>query len=130
MFKIRECFLFFLHTNETLSLQKCNNKASLLQQRKKRHTVKKFFEKIIQGMLTVSGFVTSIIILLIVLFLFTEGAGLFTKPKVEDGYEIVINKKNAVKRLLFNTLILVWKLTLSWTLSGPEDRVVYVEQCH
>lgn len=33
----------------------------------------KVFEKIIEGVLTCSGFVTSITILLIVLFLFTEG---------------------------------------------------------
>lgn len=61
--------------------------------------MKKFLEKIIQGILTASGFVTSIIILLIVFFLFTEGAGLFTKPKVEDGYEIVLNKKNEITKL-------------------------------
>ncbi|MBP7103322.1 MAG: phosphate ABC transporter permease subunit PstC [Bacteroidales bacterium] len=61
--------------------------------------MKRFIEKIIQGMLTVSGFVTSIVILLIVLFLFTEGAGLFSKPKVEDGYEIVLNKKNDINTL-------------------------------
>ena len=34
--------------------------------------MKKVFERIIEGMLTCSGFVTSITILLIVLFLFTE----------------------------------------------------------
>ena len=39
--------------------------------------MKKVFEKIIEGMLTCSGFVTSITILLIVLFLFTEAFGLF-----------------------------------------------------
>ena len=61
--------------------------------------MKRFIEKIIQGMLTVSGFVTSIVILLIVLFLFTEGAGLFSKPNVEDGYEIVLNKKNDINTL-------------------------------
>jgi phosphate transport system permease protein len=61
--------------------------------------VKKFIEKIIQGLFTVSGFVTSIAILLIVLFLFTEGMGLFKNKLVEDGYQLVVNKQNDVSSL-------------------------------
>ena len=44
--------------------------------------MKKIFEKIIEGILTCSGFVTSITILLIVLFLFTEAFG-----RVRVGFE-------------------------------------------
>ncbi|HOS15834.1 MAG TPA: phosphate ABC transporter permease subunit PstC [Bacteroidales bacterium] len=61
--------------------------------------MKKFIEKIIQGLFTVSGFVTSIAILLIVLFLFTEGMGLFKNKLVEDGYQLVVNKQNDVSSL-------------------------------
>ena len=61
--------------------------------------MKKFIEKIIQGLFTVSGFVTSIAILLIVLFLFTEGMGLFKNKLVEDGYQLVVNKQNDVSKL-------------------------------
>ncbi|HJD76585.1 MAG TPA: phosphate ABC transporter permease subunit PstC, partial [Bacteroides reticulotermitis] len=43
--------------------------------------MKNFLERVIEGVLTCSGFVTSITILLIVLFLFTEAFGLF-KSKV------------------------------------------------
>lgn len=48
--------------------------------------MKKIFEKIIEGILTCSGFVTSITILLIVLFLFTEAFGLFNSKVIEEGY--------------------------------------------
>ena len=45
--------------------------------------MKKVFERIIEGILTCSGFVTSITILLIVLFLFTEAFGLFSSKVIE-----------------------------------------------
>ena len=57
---------------------------------------KYFLEALWEGLLTVSGTLTSFIILLIVLFLFTQGVGLFKKPVVEEGYELVVNSKNPV----------------------------------
>ena len=39
--------------------------------------MRRIFEKAVKWLLTASGFVTSIVILLIIGFLFTEGAGLF-----------------------------------------------------
>ena len=56
--------------------------------------MKKIFEKIIEGILTCSGFVTSITILLIVLFLFTEAFGLFNSKVIEEGYVLALNKGN------------------------------------
>ena len=41
--------------------------------------MKRVWEKIVEGILTCSGFVTSITILLIVVFLFAEALGLFVK---------------------------------------------------
>lgn len=41
--------------------------------------MKRVWEKIVEGILTCSGFVTSITILLIVVFLFAEALGLFNK---------------------------------------------------
>ena len=58
--------------------------------------MKKFLEKIIEGILTCSGFVTSITILLIVLFLFTEAFGLFRSKVIEEGYALALNKSNKV----------------------------------
>lgn len=61
--------------------------------------MKRFFEKVITGIITCSGFLTSVVILLIVVFLFTEGFGLFSQKTIEDGYCLVVNKSNPVNEL-------------------------------
>lgn len=78
--------------------------------------MKKVLEKIITGIITCSGFLTSVIILLIVLFLFSEGFGLFSQKTIEDGYVIVVNKENPVDELnaeqikgIFDEDITNWK---------------------
>ena len=78
--------------------------------------MKKFFEAIVRGVLTCSGFVTSLVILLIIGFLFTEGAGLFNEPMVEEGYVLALNKENDVSSLtaeqikaVFDEDIVNWK---------------------
>lgn len=57
---------------------------------------KYFIEALWEGLLKISGSVTSIIILLIIYFLFSQGAGLFRKPVIEEGYELVVNANNPV----------------------------------
>ena len=78
--------------------------------------MKKVFERIIEGILTCSGFVTSITILLIVLFLFTEAFGLFSSKVIEEGYVLALNKDNKVSELtpmqikdVFDEEITNWK---------------------
>ncbi|MDD3211758.1 phosphate ABC transporter permease subunit PstC [Bacteroides graminisolvens] len=78
--------------------------------------MRKFFEKIVAGLLTCSGFVTSITILLIVVFLFIEAFGLFKSKVIEDGYVLALNKANPVNRLspseiknIFDEEITNWK---------------------
>lgn len=61
--------------------------------------MKKFFERLVTGVITCSGFLTSIVILLIVVFLFIEGFGLFSQKTIEDGYTLVVNKANTVDEL-------------------------------
>jgi phosphate transport system permease protein len=61
--------------------------------------VKRFLEKLVEGALLISGSITSITILLIVLFLFKEASGLFNSPVIEDGYELALNNSNPVKHL-------------------------------
>ena len=46
--------------------------------------MKKLFEKIVEGVLACSGFVTSITIVLIILFLFSEALGLFNSRVIEE----------------------------------------------
>ena len=61
--------------------------------------MKRFFEKLVEGALLISGSITSITILLIILFLFKEASGLFTSPVIEEGYVLAFNKSNPVKKL-------------------------------
>lgn len=78
--------------------------------------MKRFIEKLVEGALLLSGSVTSIAILLIVLFLFKEASGLFRTPVVEEGYVLAFNKANPVKKLssyqikqIFDGEITNWK---------------------
>jgi phosphate transport system permease protein len=61
--------------------------------------IKSVVEKIVQSLFTASGMITTIAILLIVIFLFREGFGLFSSPAVENGYGLYLNKKNKVQSL-------------------------------
>jgi phosphate transport system permease protein len=61
--------------------------------------VKRFIEKFVEGALLISGSITSITILLIVIFLFKEASGLFNSPVIEEGYVLAFNKANPVKKL-------------------------------
>lgn len=79
-------------------------------------TMKKFIEKTVETIIKFSGSLTSIIVLLIVVFLFSEGLGLFSKSKIEEGYTIVVNKDNPIKKLnsqqlkdIFDENITSWK---------------------
>jgi len=76
---------------------------------------KYFLEAVWEGILKLSGSVTSIIILLIVLFLFSQGAGLFKKPAIEEGYGLVVHSQNPATKLtpfevkeIFDYEIEVW----------------------
>ncbi len=61
--------------------------------------IRVIIEKTVESILTVSGAVTSIAILLIVVFLFKEGLGLFGSPSVEKGYSLYVNAQNSVEEL-------------------------------
>ena len=61
--------------------------------------LKSIFEKFIESLLTLSGAVTTVTILLIVVFLFREGFGLFRSPAVEKGYALCVNASNPVAHL-------------------------------
>lgn len=84
--------------------------------------VKRFFEKFIEGALLISGSVTSITILLIVLFLFKEASGLFRTPVVEEGYVLALNKTNKVKHLSAYQIKEIFDAEITnWSEVGGED---------
>jgi phosphate transport system permease protein len=84
--------------------------------------MKKFIERLFESLFTVSGFATSIAILLIVVFLFKEGSGLFNSPEVEKGYALCVNSKNGVARLNSNQIKRIFDYEISnWNELGGAD---------
>lgn len=80
-------------------------------------TIRKIFERITHVILTFSGSVTSLTILLIIIFLFKEGIGLFNSPEVEKGYALCVNASNSIKELtpfeikeIFDGKITTWNI--------------------
>lgn len=67
--------------------------------------MRKFFEKIVEGGLLISGSVSSFTILLIVFFLFKEAGGLFNAPAIEEGYVLAVNQSNDTGELSPETIM-------------------------
>lgn len=89
--------------------------------------LKRFFEAIVEKVLMVSGGVTSLTIILIVLFLFKEGVGLFSNPTIEHGYVLAVNKANPIKTLTPVELKSIFDSEkTSWSDFGGADEPIVV----
>lgn len=87
--------------------------------------LRKIFERITEGILTVSGAITTIIILLIVIFLFREGAGLFKSPSVEKGYTLCVNASNSVSHLDSHQIMQIFDYEIeNWQQVGGRDEQI------
>lgn len=89
--------------------------------------LKKGLEFVSEKILMISGGVTSLTILLIVLFLFKESSGLFQSPIIEDGYVLAVNPNNQIQELqpqqikeIFDAEIINWKDV------GGQDEEIFV----
>ena len=87
---------------------------------------RKIWEKIAEGVLFSSSTVTSLTVILIILFLFREGIGLFSSKPIDKGYVFALNVDNPVKELsakqlkdIFNQDITNWK-----NLGGNNDTII------
>lgn len=96
----------------------------------KIRTVKKFIksilEKIIEGILFLSSTITTLAIVLIVIFLFREGWTLFHHTPVEEGFVIAVNKENSVGELSANQIKNVFDQNITnWKeLGGKNDSII------
>lgn len=89
--------------------------------------MKKFLEKFIEAIIKTSSGITSIIVLLIVAFLFSEGAGLFNKNKIEEGYTIIVSQTNNVKTFTSNQLKDIFDENItSWKTLNGKDKPIKV----
>lgn len=73
-----------------------------------------------------SGTITSFTVVLIVIFLFSEGLGVFNKKPIADGYILSVNSENTVEKLsphqikdIFDQKITNWK-----ELGGKNEKIV------
>lgn len=75
----------------------------------------------------VSGAITSLTIIAIVVFLFSQASGLFSSPSIEDGHSVVVNRENHVKTLNAEQLkeIFDGEIT-SWIEVGGKDEDIVV----
>lgn len=87
---------------------------------------KQIKEKIIESILMLSSAATSITVVLIVFFLFIEGAGVFNKKPVDKGFLLAVHDSNPVKKLepsqikdVFDQKITNWK-----ELGGKDEAIV------
>lgn len=89
--------------------------------------MKKYLEQIVTGIITCSGFLTSIVILLIVVFLFSEGFGLFSQRSIEKGYALVVNTQNTVDELNASQIKAVFDEDVTnWKELGGTDLTIKV----
>jgi len=88
--------------------------------------IKSIFEKLIEGILFLSSTITTMAIVLIIVFLFKEGIGTFNQTPIEEGFSLIVNKNNSVNGLsamqikdIFDQNITNWK-----TVGGKNDLII------
>ena len=87
---------------------------------------KRVEEKFIEGLLALSGAVTSLAVILIVFFLFKEGLGIFGKKPVEKGYVIAVNRNNPIQKISSEQIKNIYdqKITNWKTIGGKPDSII------
>jgi phosphate transport system permease protein len=89
--------------------------------------LKRILERITESIFTISGAVTGIVILLITIFLFTEGLGLFNTPSVEKGYVLCLNSKSTINELSVSEIKHIFDGEITnWQEVGGEDAEIMV----
>lgn len=62
------------------------------------------FTKLTEALLFLCGITTSIVVILMVIFLFSEGFGISGQPQLEPGYVIIVHKSNPTENLTNKTI--------------------------
>jgi phosphate transport system permease protein len=88
--------------------------------------VKKFFEQLITGILMLSSTVTTLTVLLIIVFLFSEGSGIFKQSPVEGDNVILVNPSNSLEHITAGQIKEIYdqKITNWNQLGGNDDTIV------
>lgn len=88
---------------------------------------KRYLELVIEKVMLLSGSITSLAIILIVIFLFKEGVGFFSSPQVEHGVSVVLNSSNIITRLSPDQMNAVFDGDVTnWKELGGDDTEIVV----
>ena len=87
---------------------------------------RKIFEKVIEGVLFSSSTITSLTVILIIVFLFREGIGLFHSSPLEKNFVITVSKQNPVKELNASQVKLIFNQDITnWSkVGGNNDSII------
>jgi phosphate transport system permease protein len=90
------------------------------------YKARKFKERFIEGILFLSTTVTSLTVVLIVIFLFKEGLGVIGSSTLEEGYTLAVNQSNPVKSLSSAQIKDVFdqKITNWQKVGGRKDSII------
>ncbi|WP_370589842.1 phosphate ABC transporter permease subunit PstC [Rufibacter sp. LB8] len=86
-------------------------------------------EKLIEGLITISGTVTSLTVLLIVFYLFKEGLGIFSHTPVAEESVLAVNRQNPVTELSANQVKEIFDQNITnWKDVGGPDAPIKLFQ--
>lgn len=87
--------------------------------------IRKIIEKLTQGILFSSSMVTSVTVLLVVIFLFREGIGLFNRSAVDEQYIVAVNPGNPVEALTSKQIKDIYNQDITnWKQVGGRDETI------
>ncbi|NMC40802.1 MAG: phosphate ABC transporter permease subunit PstC, partial [Bacteroidales bacterium] len=91
-----------------------------------KKNIKKRLEKAMEAVLFSSSGITSLAVILIILFLFKEGVGLFHNSPLEKGYVIAIHPENPVKKLTTKQIVGIFNQDIThWSeAGGTNDSII------
>lgn len=97
-----------------------------ISMKKNKSFFTRFIQKFAEGLITLSGGVTSLAVILIVVYLFKESVGLFQRTTVAQEFVMAVHKSNSIDhldatkiKLVFDQEITNWK-----QLGGPNDTII------
>ncbi|MCX6189475.1 MAG: phosphate ABC transporter permease subunit PstC [Bacteroidetes bacterium] len=92
-----------------------------------KKTLKKWLEKTIEGILFLSSTITTLTVILIVVFLFKEGKSLFQSTPIEEGFVLAVNKANAAGNLSANQIKNIFDQNIiNWKELGGNDEPIFL----
>ena len=85
-------------------------------------------ERFVEGILALSGTITTLTVFLIILFLFSEGFGVFNTSPLEHHNTLLVNRKNPVNHLKAEEIKNIYDANFThWnSLGGPPDSIILV----